>query len=76
MFKRALAVVVGSFALVVMTALTALAAPDTAAVSAVDAGAVTLKDTLVSVATTVLPYAVAILAIVIGWRMVRRFVRA
>jgi hypothetical protein len=55
---------------------TAFAAADTAAVSAVDGGAVILKDTLVSVATTVLPYAVAILAILLGWRMVRRFVKA
>lgn len=76
MLKRALTILVGSACLLVVMATVALAAPDTAAVSAVDAGAVTLKDTLVSVATTVLPYAVAILAIVIGWRMVRRFVRA
>ncbi len=59
---------------IMLMALPAFAAADTAAVSAVDAGATAVKDTLISVATTVLPYAAAILAIVFGWRMAKRFV--
>lgn len=55
---------------------TAYADADQTAVSSVTSGATTLKDTLVAVATAVLPFAAAILAIVFGWRMVRRFVRA
>lgn len=51
------------------------AAPDASAVATVDAGALTLRDTLVSIATTVLPYAVAIIAILVGWRLARRFFR-
>ena len=63
-------------ALVISTVATAaFAAADTAAVSAVDDAASGLKDTLVAVATAVLPYAAAILAIGIGWRLARKFVR-
>ena len=51
----------------VTTAYAAMAAVDTTASDAVDAGAVTLKDTLIDIAVTVLPYAAAILAIVFGW---------
>lgn len=51
------------------------AAADASAVATVDAGALTLRDTLVSIATTVLPYAVAIIAILVGWRLARRFFR-
>ncbi len=35
-----------------------------------------LKDQLLTIAGTVLPYAAAILAMTIGWRLARRFVRA
>lgn len=56
--------------------LRALAAVDSTAVAAVDSGAINLRDTLVEIATTVLPYAVAIIAILLGWRMARRFIRA
>lgn len=52
------------------------AAPDANAVSTVTAGSLTLKDTLVDVAGNVLPFAAAIVAIGIGWRLARRFVRA
>jgi len=63
-------------ALVVSTVATvAFAAADTAAVSAVDDAASGLKDTLVAVATAVLPYAAAIVAIGVGWRLARKFVR-
>jgi len=65
-----------SLSMLVLFAVPAFAAADTAAVSAVGDSAVTLKDTLVEVATTVLPYAAAVLAITIGWRMARKFVRA
>jgi len=60
----------------VVTAYAAMAAVDTVAADAVDGAAVTLKDTLVDIATTVLPYAAAILAIMAGWRLARKFVRA
>ena len=74
MLKRLL--VVGGVILgVVALPFVAFAAPDTSAASTVTAGALTLKDTLVSIATTVLPYAAAILAIVVGWRLAKRFVR-
>jgi hypothetical protein len=53
--------------------LPAHAAVDTTAVTAVGDGAADLKDTLVEIATTVLPYAVAIIAIMLGWRLARRF---
>lgn len=71
---RVMLVVGFAAVLVVGLATVAFAAADTGAVSAVDAGAVVVKDTLISVATTVLPYAAAILAILFGWRMAKRFV--
>lgn len=63
------------FAVLALTlwAAPAHAAADASAVSTVSAGASTLKDTLVEIATTVLPYAVAIIAILLGWRLARRF---
>lgn len=54
----------------------ASATADASAVAASTAGAETLKDTLISVGTTVLPYAAAVLALGFGWRMVRKFVHA
>jgi len=55
---------------------TAFAEVDATAAAAATGGAVTLKDTLINVGTTVLPYAAAVLAIGFGWRMVRKFVHA
>lgn len=66
---------VAVFAFVALAVAPAFAAADTAAVSAVGDSAGDLKDTLVAIAVAVLPYAAAILAITIGWRLARRFVR-
>jgi len=44
-------------------------------VSPVDAGALAIKDELVSTAGTVLPYAAVLLGITLGWRWVRKFVK-
>jgi hypothetical protein len=41
----------------------------------VEAGAADLKDELVGVAGTVLPYAATLLGITLGWRWVRKFVK-
>jgi len=68
-------VVVASLAFVALGAVAAFATADTAAVSAVGDSAGDLKDTLVAVALVVLPYAAAILAITVGWRLAKRFVR-
>jgi len=40
-----------------------------------EAGALALKDSLVSTAGTVLPYAAILAGITIGWRWVRKFVK-
>jgi uncharacterized membrane protein len=53
----------------------AFAAADADTVTAVGASALTLKDTLVSVGTTVLPYAAAVVALTFGWRFARKFIR-
>ncbi len=45
------------------------------ATAAVTGGAGTLKDDLLSIATTVLPYAALVLAVTIGWRFAKKFVR-
>lgn len=45
------------------------------AVSAIDGAASDLADQLVEVGTTVLPYAAGVLALTIGWRFAKRFVR-
>lgn len=44
-------------------------------VSPIDSGALALKDELVDVATTVLPYAAILAGITVGWRWVRKFVK-
>lgn len=41
----------------------------------IQAGAEDLKDELVGVATTVLPYAAILAGITVGWRWVRKFVK-
>jgi hypothetical protein len=75
-FAGRVALVAGMVALFLVSgASLAFAAIDTTASDAVDAGAVTLKDTLVDIAVTVLPYAAGILAITLGWRLARKFVR-
>jgi hypothetical protein len=68
-------IAVAALSIVVLAALPSFAAADTAAVTAVTTASEGLKDTLVAVATAVLPYAAAILAIGIGWRLARKFVR-
>lgn len=43
--------------------------------SPIDTGALALKDNLVDVAGTVLPFAAVLAGITIGWRWVRKFVK-
>lgn len=50
-------------------------AADTAAVTAVGTAAEGLKDTMVAVGTQVLPYAAGVLALTVGWRFAKKFVR-
>jgi len=72
---KAAGVLSGAVAVVTLATVSAFAAVDTAAVNAVDGAASGLKDTLVEVMVTVLPYAAALLAITVGWRIAKRFVR-
>jgi hypothetical protein len=68
-----------AFAVVLVTVL-AVAAPafatDSPAAVTVEGGADTLSTTLLQVATYALPLAAGIVAIVVGWRMARKFLRA
>jgi hypothetical protein len=41
----------------------------------VGAGAADVKDELLSIAATVLPYAAILIALTLGWRFARKFVR-
>ncbi|MCC7078746.1 MAG: hypothetical protein IT198_16640 [Acidimicrobiia bacterium] len=41
----------------------------------VSGGAEDVKDSLLAIAGTVLPYAAVVLAITLGWRFAKRFVR-
>jgi hypothetical protein len=50
-------------------------AADAATVTAVSDAASGLKDTMVSIGTTVLPYAAGVLALSVGWRFAKKFVR-
>jgi hypothetical protein len=50
-------------------------AVDTATVTAISDGAAGVKDNLVAIATNVLPYAASLLALTLGWRFAKRFVR-
>jgi hypothetical protein len=52
-----------------------LATADSATVTAIGDAALTAKDTLISVGTTVLPYAGILLALTAGWRFAKKFVR-
>jgi hypothetical protein len=68
-----------AFAVVLVTVL-AVAAPafavDNPGAVVVEGGADTLSETLIQVATYALPLAAGIVAIVVGWRMARKFLRA
>lgn len=75
MIKK-IAIAAGAVPFLVLGLITnAYATADSATVSAVGGAAGTLKDTLLEVGTTVLPYAAAVLALSIGWRFARKFVR-
>jgi hypothetical protein len=50
-------------------------AADTATVAAIGDAASGLKDTLTSIGATVLPYGAGVLALTVGWRFARKFVR-
>ncbi|HVX68351.1 MAG TPA: hypothetical protein VHA79_01515 [Mycobacteriales bacterium] len=50
-------------------------AADSATVTAVSTAAGSVKDTVVGVGTAVLPYAAPILALTVGWRFAKKFVR-
>lgn len=56
--------------------MSVLALADADAVDAVGDSALVLKDTFVSIATTVLPYAATLAAIILGWRLAKRFIKA
>jgi len=73
--SKLMGVIAGSLSILVLGATAAFAAADASAVATVSDGAEGLKDTLVAIATAVLPFAAAVLAITIGWRLARKFVR-
>ena len=74
-FSKGVGVIVGAMAFMALSALAALAVdPDPATVVGGAAGS--LKSDLLSIGTTVLPYAATLLAVTIGWRFARKFVRA
>ena len=77
MFKsRAIKALAGAaLVLGVVAAPVAAFAVDSDAAVTVEGGADTLSTTLLQVATYVLPLAAGILAIYVGWRMVRRFLK-
>jgi len=50
-------------------------AADATVVTAVGDAAEGIKDTAVAVGADVLPYAAALLALTVGWRFAKRFVR-
>jgi hypothetical protein len=70
--KRFLAVITGAFVGLIGLASAAFASPQTAAVTQ---AASAIKDDMLTVGTTVLPYAAAVLILVIGWRFAKKFVR-
>lgn len=69
---------VAGLAIVPMT-LMALAgaafAEDSASTAAVVAGATTLKTEMLAIGTAVLPFAAAVLALSLGWRFAKKFLR-
>lgn len=70
---------IGSAAGAVVTMLVANLAYASTTVTpsgAVGGAAGTLKDNLLNIAGQVLPYAAILAAVVIGWRLARRFVKA
>jgi hypothetical protein len=67
-------VISGAFFTLCVLASSALAqAPDP--VDVVGDGAEGLQDTLLAIGVRVLPYAAAVLALTIGWRFAKKFVR-
>lgn len=62
-------------ALVLGVAMNAFATADSDTVTAVTGGATTLKDTMVAIGTAVLPFAAVIVALSVGWRFARKFLR-
>jgi hypothetical protein len=66
--------VIGGGVSAAMTSLTSALAQTADPNSAVTGAAATVRDSLVSIATTVLPYAAAVFAIVVGWRLAKRFI--
>lgn len=76
MYARMGVAIVAAMAFTMLAVTGAFAAVDSGAVTAVEGGAGDLSDTLVAVAVAVLPYAVAVIAVLLGWRLARRFIRA
>lgn len=72
--SKTLAVVTGAW--VALVTGIGVAAAQVTPESVIGSGASTIKDSLLSIATTVLPYAAAVIAVVLGWRLARRFMRA
>jgi hypothetical protein len=72
--KKLLGVVLGSLAVMVVGAGTALAQASPATV--IGDAAEDVQTQLVAVAGAVLPYAAILVALVLGWRFARRFLRA
>lgn len=50
-------------------------AADSATVTAISTAAGGLKDTLIGVGSAVLPYGAGVLALTVGWRFARKFVK-
>ena len=48
---------------------------DSETTTAVTTAAGTLKDELIAVGTNVLPYAAAVLALTVGWRFAKKFIK-
>lgn len=74
--SKVLPILAGALAFVALQVTSAFAVADAAVVTLMDDTGEGLKDTLVGIGTAILPYAAAVVAIVIGWRFVRKFVRA
>jgi hypothetical protein len=49
-------------------------AADPAVVTAIGDGGLAVKDTVLGAATTILPYAAGLIALGVGWKVIRRFV--
>ncbi|MCA1726975.1 MAG: hypothetical protein LC722_04810 [Actinobacteria bacterium] len=71
---KGLGVIVGALSLMVVSAVAAFATPPDPA-TVVSGSAESLKNSLLDIAVAVLPYAAILLAVTIGWRFARKFVR-